>query len=187
MLLLATAEVLLDAGLAADHLAHQHAAATGLYLATVTTGGIFPVRSAWQVLARRRLSIGTLLVAGTIGALALGVFSEAAMLVVVFSLGGLMEDYVADRARGSIRALMSLTPPAAARLRPTAPPPGPGGGRWSPAIWCWCAPGSGCRPTGRSPPGHHGSTRARSPANRSPPRPRRARRCSAAPSTAPAR
>jgi Cd2+/Zn2+-exporting ATPase len=70
------------------------------------------------VLKRRRLSVGTLLVAGTIGALALGVFAEAAMLVVVFSAGGLMEDYVADRARSSIRALMALTPPVAARLLP---------------------------------------------------------------------
>jgi len=44
------------------------------------------------------------------------VFAEAAMLVVVFSAGGLMEDYVADKARSSIRALMSLAPPAAALL-----------------------------------------------------------------------
>ena len=116
LLLLTAAEMLLLAGLATDYLARQHTTATALYLATVATGGIFPVRSAWQVLARRRLSIGTLLVAGTIGALALGAVAEAAMLVVVFSLGGLLEDYVADRARGSIRALMSLTPPVAARL-----------------------------------------------------------------------
>lgn len=118
VLLLAAAGLLLLAGLAAGHLARPHALATGLYLATVAAGGIFPVRSAWQVLRRRRLSIGTLLVAGTIGALSLGVFAEAAMLVVVFSAGGLMEDYVAGKARSSIRALMSLTPPAAARLQP---------------------------------------------------------------------
>jgi len=118
LLLLTAAQVLLLSGLAAGHLAHRHGVAAGLYLATVAVGGIFPVRSAWQVLARRRLSIGTLLVAGTIGALALGDLAEAAMLVVVFSLGGVMEDYVADRARGSIRALMSLSPPLAARLLP---------------------------------------------------------------------
>jgi Cd2+/Zn2+-exporting ATPase len=57
-------------------------------------------------------------VVGTIGALALGVLEEAAMLVVVFSAGGLMEYYVAGKARGSIRALMSLSPPAAALLQP---------------------------------------------------------------------
>ena len=72
MLLLTAAGLLLIAGLAADHLAHQDQAAAGLSLATGAAGGIFPVRSAWQVLSRRRLSIGTLLVAGTIGALALG-------------------------------------------------------------------------------------------------------------------
>ncbi len=118
MLLLTAAEILLIAGLAADHLARWRAGAIVLYLATVAAGGIFPVRSAWQVLSRRRLSIGTLLVAGAIGALALGAVSEAAMLVVVFSLGGVMEDYVAGRARGSIRALMALTPSSAARLLP---------------------------------------------------------------------
>lgn len=118
VLLLGVAGLLMAAGLAADHLAGQATLAAGLYLATVATGGIFPVRSAWQVLRRRRLSIGTLLVAGTLGALALGVFAEAAMLVVVFSAGGLLEDYVADQARSSIRALMSLAPPAAARLEP---------------------------------------------------------------------
>lgn len=118
LLLLTAAEVLLLAGLAVGHLTRWHTAAAILYLAAVAVGGAFPLRSAWQVLTRRRLSVGTLLVAGTIGALALGALAEAAMLVVVFSLGGVMEDYVADRARGSIRALMSLAPPAAARLLP---------------------------------------------------------------------
>ncbi len=118
VLLLAAAALLLAGGLAADHLARDHRLADWMYLAAVAVGGVFPVRAAWQVLKRRRLSIGTLLVAGTIGALALGVLAEAAMLVVVFSAGGLMEDYVADKARSSIRALMSLTPPLAARLQP---------------------------------------------------------------------
>ncbi|MGH9245254.1 MAG: heavy metal translocating P-type ATPase [Acidimicrobiales bacterium] len=40
---------------------------------------------------------------------------EAALLVVVFSLGEVLEDYAADRARGSIRALMELVPPTATR------------------------------------------------------------------------
>ena len=113
---LAAAGVLLLAGLAADKLAHQHSLGTALYLATVAVGGIFPVRTAIDVLRRRRLTIGTLLLIATAGALALGVVSEAAMLVVVFSLGGVLEDYVSDRARGAIRALMALAPPTAHRL-----------------------------------------------------------------------
>src|SRR6266508_3620295 len=103
------------AGLAVDRLAHQHTLGTTLYLATVAVGGVFPFRTAIDVLRRRRLTIGALLVIATAGALALGVVSEAAMLVVVFSLGGVLEDYVSDRARGAIRALMTLAPPTAHR------------------------------------------------------------------------
>ena len=114
LLALVSAATLLLAGLAADTLAHQHAVAVALYLVTVAVGGIFPVRTAIEVL-RRRLTIGTLLVIATAGALALGVVEEAAMLVVVFSLGEVLEDYVSDRARGAIRALMALALPTAHR------------------------------------------------------------------------
>jgi len=118
LLALAAAGVLLLAGLAADKLAHRATLGTALYLATVAVGGIFPVRTAIDVLRRRRLTIGTLLVVATAGALALGVVEEAGMLVVVFSLGGVLEDYVSDRARGAIRALMALAPPTAHRQQP---------------------------------------------------------------------
>lgn len=76
------------------------------------------MREAVAVLRSRRLSIGVLLVAASIGALALGRVEEAAELVVIFSLGEVLESYTADRARGSIRALMALTPPLADRLLP---------------------------------------------------------------------
>jgi Cd2+/Zn2+-exporting ATPase len=116
--LLAAASVLLVAGFAVDHVTDIEGAATGAYLAAVALGGIYPLRSALRVVAQRRLSIGTLLVAGTVGALALGVVEEAALLVVVFSLGEVLEDYVADRARNSIRSLMALAPPSARRIGP---------------------------------------------------------------------
>lgn len=59
-----------------------------------------------------------MLVVATAGALALGVIEEGALLVVVFSLGEVLEEYASDRARGSIRALMALAPPVARRLDP---------------------------------------------------------------------
>jgi Cd2+/Zn2+-exporting ATPase len=118
LLALLAAGGLLLGGLAADTLVHQHTLALALYLATVAVGGVFPVGTAIKVLRRRRLTIGTLLVIATAGALALGVVEEAAMLVVVFSLGEVLEDYVSDRARGAIRALMALAPPTAHRQAP---------------------------------------------------------------------
>jgi Cd2+/Zn2+-exporting ATPase len=116
LVLLLIAVVMLLAALIAERLPPAQGLATGLYLAAVLVGGIYPVRTAIGVLRRRRVTIGTLLVIATGGALALGIFEEAALLVVVFSLGEVLEDWVTDRARGSIRALMALSPPTAHRL-----------------------------------------------------------------------
>lgn len=113
LLALAGASILLLAGLAAGKLIHAEILATVLYAATLAIGGFYPALSAVRSLRSRRLTISTLLVVAVVGAVALGVLEEAALLVVVFSLGEVLEDYAADRARGSIRALMALTPPIA--------------------------------------------------------------------------
>ena len=110
LLALAVGGVLLVAGLALEYLLAQEMAATAAFAATIVVAGVYPLRSAVQALRDRRLTITTLLVVATIGAVALGVIGEAATLVVIFSLGEVLEDYVSDRARGSIRALMALTP-----------------------------------------------------------------------------
>jgi len=117
-LALATATALLVAGLVAEHILRTSGPfVIGLYMATVLIGGFYPARSGWRALRTRRLTIHSLLVAATTGAVILGVFEEAALLVVVFSLGEVLEDYVADKARGAIRALMALAPPTAQRIR----------------------------------------------------------------------
>ncbi|WP_434811133.1 heavy metal translocating P-type ATPase [Microbacterium sp. bgisy189] len=69
-----------------------------------------------RAVRNKRLTISVLLVVAAIGAIALGVIEEAAMLVVIFSLGEAMEAYATDRARGSISALMELAPPTANRV-----------------------------------------------------------------------
>jgi Cd2+/Zn2+-exporting ATPase len=108
-----------------------------------------------------RLTISTLVVVATVGAIGLGVLEEAALLVVVFSLGEVLEDYAADKARGSIRALMALVPPTATRREPdgaTVSVPVEG---WCRAKLSWSAPASGCQPTARLSPGVPRLTRAR--------------------------
>lgn len=119
LLMLAGAAVSLAAGLVAEHVFAADTAATGLYLAAVLVGGVFPVRAAVAAARQRRMTIGTLLVIATAGAVALGVVEEAALLVVIFSLGEVLEDWVTDRARGSIRELMALAPPTAHREQPS--------------------------------------------------------------------
>ncbi len=118
MLALALSGILLLAGLGMEKLLGFEAAGDALYLATILTGGFYPARSALTALRARRLTISTLLIAAAAGALALGILEEAAMLVVVFSLGEALEEYVSDRARGSIRQLMALAPAQARRRLP---------------------------------------------------------------------
>ena len=118
-LALTAGAVLLVVGLALEHLLAQPEAALVAYAATIVVAGVYPLRGALDALRSRRLTISTLLVVATIGAIALGVIGEAATLVVVFSIGEVLEDYVSDRARGSIRALMALTPPMALLKGPT--------------------------------------------------------------------
>lgn len=116
LLALLWAAALFLAGLAVDWLLQAEAFAIALFISSTLIGGFYPARNGWGALRRGRLTINTLLVAATAGAIALGLREEAAMLVVIFSLGEVLEEYVSDRARGSIRALMELTPPSARRL-----------------------------------------------------------------------
>jgi Cd2+/Zn2+-exporting ATPase len=118
LLALAAASILLLVGLVAEHLLDHDGLARASYLAALVVGGIYPVKGAVRLLRARRLTIGTLLVVAAAGAVVLGVLEEAALLVVVFSLGEVLEDYAADRAHGSIRALLALTPPQAQRRAP---------------------------------------------------------------------
>ncbi|MGH9235870.1 MAG: heavy metal translocating P-type ATPase [Acidimicrobiales bacterium] len=104
-------------GLAAD-LAGSDALSAGLYVVAIAVGSVYPARSMWMALRSGRLTISTLVVVAALGAIGLGVLEEAALLVVVFSLGEVLEEYAADKARGSIRALMTLVPPTASRRQP---------------------------------------------------------------------
>lgn len=115
LIALAVSGLLLLVGLGLEKVLTLETLATAFYFATLAVGGFFPARSGLKALRTGHLTISTLLVAAAAGAVALGVFEEAALLVVVFSLGEVLEEYAADRARGAIRALMALAPRLAQR------------------------------------------------------------------------
>jgi Cd2+/Zn2+-exporting ATPase len=112
---LAAAILLLAAGLAAGHLARAVLAADAAYLAALVIGGFYTAREVVISLLARRVTISTLLLAA-IGAVILGLYEQAAVLAVVFSLGQVLEEYASGRVRNSLRALMDLAPPMASRL-----------------------------------------------------------------------
>lgn len=63
-------------------------------------------------------SIETLMVSAAVGAAAIGASEEAAIVVLLFALGELLENVAAGRARAGIRALANLMPRTALRIRP---------------------------------------------------------------------
>jgi Cd2+/Zn2+-exporting ATPase len=84
-------------------------------LATIVIGGAPSLRDALAALRARRLAFVQLLVVAVLGAVILGVVEEAAMLVVVYSLGDVLETWLAHRARRSLRSLIELVPSTARR------------------------------------------------------------------------
>ncbi|WP_019812648.1 heavy metal translocating P-type ATPase, partial [Saccharomonospora saliphila] len=85
---------------------------------SVAVGIVFPARNAWTLARNKRFSINVLLLVAVAGAIPLGRVIEAACVVVIFSLGMVLENYVADRARRSIQRLMDLAPRVSERLEP---------------------------------------------------------------------
>lgn len=76
----------------------------------ILIGAYYPAKMGILALRTLTLNIRLLMVIGAAGAVALGLWEEAALLVLVYSLGDVLEAYAVDKARGAIRALMDLVP-----------------------------------------------------------------------------
>jgi len=85
----------------------------------ILVGGWPVARHAIQEVVRgRSLGINALMVIAVVGAAAIGEWTEAAIVVVLFALGEALEGYAAERARGALESLLDLAPPVALKLRP---------------------------------------------------------------------
>lgn len=78
----------------------------------------YPVAlSAWRALRfNREININVLMTIAAVGALIIGEYTEAGVVMVLFVIGEAMEGYTAERARGSIRSLMAVAPAEATKL-----------------------------------------------------------------------
>ena len=84
---------------------------TGFFALAALIAGVPVARSGINGLRiNRQLDINMLMTIAVIGAAILGEWLEAATVVVLFSIGEALEGFAMDRARRSIRGLMSLTP-----------------------------------------------------------------------------
>jgi Zn2+/Cd2+-exporting ATPase len=80
------------------------------YIIAVLVGVYYPAKKALIALRNLTATIHLLMLIGSVGALALGMWAEAAILIFVYSLGDVLESYAVDKARGAIRSLMNLAP-----------------------------------------------------------------------------
>ncbi|MDO8446133.1 MAG: cation-translocating P-type ATPase [Deltaproteobacteria bacterium] len=87
-----------------------HGKAAFLYGAATVIGGYYPAKMGLTALKTLTPNIRTLMVAGALGAISLGLWEEAALLVLIYSLGDVLEAYAADRVRNAVRALLGLAP-----------------------------------------------------------------------------
>ncbi|NOY38316.1 MAG: cadmium-translocating P-type ATPase [Chlorobi bacterium] len=88
------------------------------YLAAMFTGGYFWIREGIEDLFKEgKIDIEILMLAATTGAAVLGMWDEAAFLVVLYALAEGFESYAYTRTRQSIRALLDLAPKEACVIR----------------------------------------------------------------------
>jgi Cd2+/Zn2+-exporting ATPase len=81
-----------------------------LYVLAVLIGVYYPARKALIALLNLTPTIHLLMLIGSGGAMILGMWSESAILIFVYSLGDVLESYAVDKARGAIRSLIALMP-----------------------------------------------------------------------------
>jgi len=88
----------------------QEIMTNALFGAAVAVGVYYPARKAIIALINLVATIHLLMLIGAAGAVLLGMWYEAAILIFVYSLGDVLESYAVDKARGAIRSLIELVP-----------------------------------------------------------------------------
>ncbi|MCK9987283.1 MAG: Zn2+/Cd2+-exporting ATPase [Azoarcus sp.] len=91
----------------------DHWAVVVLALASILSGGVSTYKKGWIALKHRNLNINALMSIAVTGAMLIGHWPEAAMVMFLFALAEVIEAKSLDRARNAIRGLMDLAPETA--------------------------------------------------------------------------
>ena len=85
-------------------------AALPIWAVAYFTGGWFALRTTLGSLRHRKLDVDLLMLIAAAGAAAVGAYWEGTVLLFLFSLGNVLEEFALGRTEASIRALMDLRP-----------------------------------------------------------------------------
>ncbi len=113
----AACAVLGVAGFAAERLAIGPLwLAKALYGAALIAGGFDAAKDSWENLKSRTLDIHFLMLAVAVGAVCIGAWHEAVLLLFLFSGAGAMEAYAMDRTQREVSSLLDSAPKTATLL-----------------------------------------------------------------------
>lgn len=79
-------------------------------LSAYVAGGVFGLKSALESLAERRIDVDMLMILAAVGAALINQWHEGAMLLFLFSLSNVLQDYAIGRSRQAIKSLLKLYP-----------------------------------------------------------------------------
>ena len=86
-------------------------------LAAIVLGGRDTLRKGWQALRSLRMTMSLLMSVAVVGAIAIGQWPEAAVVIWLFGVAELIEALSLERARNAIRSLVDLAPEVASVRR----------------------------------------------------------------------
>ncbi len=86
------------------------AAVTTFYVIAYAAGGAFGLKAGLESLRQFTIDVDLLMILAAIGAALVGAPFEGAMLLFLFSLSNVLQNYALDRTRSAIRSLMALRP-----------------------------------------------------------------------------
>ena len=95
----------------------NHLFEAGLAVVAILIGGLPTYKKGWIALRNRNLNINALMSIAVTGAMLIGEFPEAAMVMFLFTVAEVIEARSLDRARNAIRGLMELAPETATVLQ----------------------------------------------------------------------
>lgn len=100
-------------GLAWTSLAEASPVVIGLAVISILAGGLPTLKKGWIALRNFTLNINFLMSLAVIGAVAIGQWPEAAMVVFLFAVAELIESLSLNRARNAVHGLLKLAPDVA--------------------------------------------------------------------------
>lgn len=81
-----------------------------MYIIAIVVSGIKPLKSGYYAIKSKSLDMNVLMSVAVIGAILIGEFFEGAIVVLLFTIGTLLQTISIDKTRNSIQSLMDITP-----------------------------------------------------------------------------